>query len=107
MDKQESLFDKVKDKDPRLSGDPGIVHDIEDYFRQVEFYPIIRKQIQAILENVPSVFPYDWKSPQGYDELDNNQRKAYVEIARKGLYSCPGPVIQKVIELTNASLLKK
>ena len=98
----ETLFDQTKDLrviGARLSGESEIVHEIEDHFRQVEFYPIIRNQIRRILEYVPSVFPEDWKSPDGYDELNTQQQGAYREIAKEGLQPCPGPIIQKVIEL--------
>jgi len=98
----DNLFEQTKNLEhigARLSGEPEIVHDIEDHFRQVEFYPIVRDQIKTILELVPSVFPEDWESPEGYDELNPQQREAYVKIARNGLKACHGPVIQKVIEL--------
>src|SRR3989344_497103 len=81
----ETLFDQTKDLrviGARLSGESEIVHEIEDHFRQVEFYPIIRNQIRRILEYVPSVFPEDWKSPDGYDELNTQQQGAYREIAK-------------------------
>jgi len=98
----ETLFDQTNDLEiigGRLSGDPEIVHEIEDHFRQVQHYPIIRPQIKKILELVPLVFPEDWKSPKGYDELDSRQQEAYAEIAKAGIAQCPGPVIQRVIEL--------
>lgn len=99
----ENLFEQTKNLErigARLSGEPEIVHDIEDYFRQVEFYPIVRDQIKTILEFVPSVFPEDWKSPEGYDELNSEQQEAYMKIAENGIRGCPGPIIQRVIELT-------
>lgn len=98
----DSLFNQTKDLKiigERLSGEPEIVHEIEDYFRQVEFYPITRNQIRAILEHVPITFPEDWKSPEGYNELTSKQKQAYADIAKKGVYACTGPVIQRVIEL--------
>lgn len=98
----ETLFDQTKDLEiigARLSGEPEIVHEIEDHFRQVESYPIVRDQVRKILEFVPSVFPEDWKSPDGHDELTAQQQEAYRDIAKKGLQACPGQVIQKVIEL--------
>ncbi len=99
----DNLFEQTKNLErigARLSGESEVVHDIEDHFRQVEFYyPIVRGQIKTILEFVPSVFPEDWKSPDGYDELNPQQQEAYMKIARNGLQQCPGSVIQKVIEL--------
>ena len=98
----DNLFEQTKNLEhigARLSGEPEIVHDIEDHFRQVEFYPIVRDQIKTILEFVPSVFPENWKSPEGYYGLNPQQQEAYVKIARNGLRACPGPVIQRVIEL--------
>lgn len=96
-----SLFQQVEHLEfigARLSGEAEVLHEIEDYFRQVEFYPIVRDQIKKILELVPSVFPENWQSPDGYDELLPEQQQAYREIARAGLQACPGPVIQKIIE---------
>ena len=55
--------------------------------------------VAKILEFVPGVFPEDWQSPGGYDELNRQQRQAYLEIADAGIQVCPGPVIQKVIKL--------
>ena len=97
-----SLFQQVEHLEPHggcLSGEPEVLHDIEDYFRMVEPYPIIRDQTRKILEFVPGVFPEDWQSPGGYDELNRQQRQAYLEIADAGIQVCPGPVIQKVIKL--------
>lgn len=98
-----SLFEQVEHLEisgERLSGEPEILHEIEDYFRQVELYPIIRDQIKMILEFVPEVFPEDWESPGNYDELMNpQQQQAYLEIANVGIQACYGPIIQKVIEL--------
>lgn len=98
----ETLFDQVKDihiLGPRLNGEPEIVHEIEDYYRSFESFPIIRDQIRVILENVPKAFPETWKSPESYDALSPEQKKAYVDIMKAGISACPGPVIQRVIEL--------
>ena len=99
----DSLFDQVKDLEgplgPRLSGEPEILHEIEDYFRQVEFYPVVRDQIRRILEYVPKVFPENWESPEGFDQLNQKQQEAYRDIAQTGLQGCPGPIIQQVIKL--------
>lgn len=83
----------------RISGEAGVLHDIEDYFRQVEFFPIDRGQIKKILESVPGVFSESWKSPDDYLGLSQSQQTVYFEIAEMGFQQCPGPVIQKVIEL--------
>lgn len=98
----QSLFQQVEHLEflgPRLSGEAEVLHEIEAYFRRVEFYPIIRDQTKKILEFVPDAFPEDWKSSDGYDELTPQQQRAYREIAKVGLCVCPGPVIQKVIGL--------
>ena len=98
----DTLFEQIKDVriiGERLSGEPEILHEIEDYFRQVEFFPIIRDQIKRILEYAPHVFPEHWKSPDAHDKLSPEQKKAYVDIAKSGLCGCPGPIIQRVIEL--------
>lgn len=96
-----SLFRQVEHLEfigARLSGEAEILHEIEDYFRQIEFYPIVRDQIKKILELVPAIFPENWQSPDGYDELSPEQQQAYRDIAKAGLRVCPGPIIQKVIE---------
>lgn len=99
-----NLFEQTKDLEgplgPRLSGEPKILYEIEDYFRQVEFYPIVRDQIKRILEYVPFVFPENWKSPDNFAEMSELEKKAYTEIARVGLQQIPGPIIQRVIEVT-------
>lgn len=101
-DKLENLFEQIKNIriiGERLSGEPEILHEIEDYFRNVEFYPTIRDQIRKVLEYVPSIFPEDWKSPGGFDELNFKQQEAYKDIARSGITICRGPIIQRIIEL--------
>ena len=98
----DNLFEQTKDLviiGDRLSGEPEILHEIEDHFREKEFYPIVRDQIKRILECVPSVFPEDWKSPDSYDEFNSQQQKAYRDIRGLGVQACVGPVIQKTIEL--------
>ena len=84
-----------------VNGQPcsEILHEIEDYFRKVKFYPIIRDQIKTILECVPSIFPENWKSPKTFSEFNLQEAKAYFRIEKSGLRPCRGPVIQKVIEL--------
>ncbi len=97
-----NLFEQIKDIEiigARLSGEPEVIHEIEDYFRQTEYYPIVRNQIKRILQYVPPIFPENWKSPEGFDELSEREKKAYIDIAKQGLQQIPGPVIQKVIEL--------
>ncbi len=97
----QSLFQQVEHLEftgARLSGEAEVLHEIEDYFRQVESYPIVRDQIKKILEFVPTIFPEDWESPDNYDELILQQQQAYHDIAKAGLQICPGPIIQKVIE---------
>lgn len=97
-----NLFEQTKDLKnigQRLSGEPEVLHDLEDQFRLMDSFPIVRRQIQAILEYVPSVFPEDWASPESYDDLTSEQKEAYAKIYRKGIFQCPGPVIQEVIEL--------
>ena len=98
----DNLFEQTKDLKiigERLSGETEIVHEIEDSFRSVEFYPIVRNQIKTILEFVPLIFPQDWKSPDEYIKLSPEQQEAYKKIKTSGIQACPGPVIQRVIEL--------
>jgi hypothetical protein len=98
----DSLFDQTKNlviRGARLSGEPEILHEIEDYYRKYEFFPIVRDQIRAILELVPATFPEGWRSPRAYADLNDVERRAHTDIARKGIVEIPGPVIQRVIEL--------
>ncbi len=97
-----NLFEQLKNigiVGERLSGEPEILHEIEDYFRKAEFYPIIREQIKRILQYVPGVFPENWKSPDSNDKLNPKQQEAYTDIAKNGNQGIRGPIIQKVIEL--------
>ena len=98
----DNLFEQTKGlelRGARLSGEPEVLHYIEDYFREVREYPIVRNQIRRILELVPSVFPFNWKSPTGYDGFNPRQKEAYKEIKKYGRCVCTGPIIQAVIEL--------
>lgn len=94
----ENLFDQTKNlKGPlgeRLSGDPEVLHEIQDWME----YGMSRPQIQKILEYVPSAFLEDWKSPKEFDELNDKEKEAYKEIMKIGPLGIPGPFIQKVIE---------
>jgi len=97
-----SLFEQTKSLErvgERLSGEPEIIHDIEDYCRQTETCLIVRDQIKRILQYVPSVFPENWKSPNSFKQLSKTEKTAYTDIAKNGLTQIPGPIIQKVIEL--------
>lgn len=98
-----SLFEQTKNLEiigERLSGEPEILHEIEDYFRLPEsHYPVVRYQIKRILQYVPSTFPENWKSPKSFEKLDEKQKKAYEDIAKHGLQAIPCPIIQKTIEL--------
>lgn len=98
----DNLFEQTKNLErigERLSGEAEILHDIEDYFRNVEFYPVVRDQIKRILQYVPSVFPEEWKSPESFEKLNEKEKQAYKDIAKNGVKCAPGPIIQKVIEL--------
>lgn len=98
----DNLFEQTKNLErigARLSGEPEILHDIEDYFRNVEFYPVVRDQIKRILQYVPAIFSEDWKSPESFDKLSEKEKQAYTDIAKNGIKCVPGPIIQKVIEL--------
>ena len=94
-----NLFEQTKNlRGPlgeRLSGEPEILHEIQDWVG----YGISRAQIQRILEYIPSVFPEKWKSPDGFDKLNEIEKKAYIDIMNSGPLNVPGPVIQSVIEL--------
>lgn len=95
-----TLYDQVKGLvrfGPRISGQPEVLHDIEDMCRANTSIPIVMDQIKMILELVPATFPEDWKSPDSYEELPPDQQTAYQEIGQNGLTCCPGPVIECVI----------
>lgn len=98
----DNLFEQTKNLErigERLSGEPEILHDIEDYFRQVEPFPVVRDQIKRILQYVPGIFSEDWKSQESFDKLNEKEKQAYKDIAKNGITQVSGPVIQKVIEL--------
>jgi len=97
-----SLFQEVehiKFFGPRLSEEAEVLHEIEDYFRNVAYRPVVRKQIKKVLEFVPGIFPKDWKCPEDYYLLTPEEQRAYCEIAKNGVLPCSGPDIQKIIEL--------
>jgi hypothetical protein len=56
-------------------------------------------QVAVLATQDAGTFSEDWGSPDSYDKLTPQQKQAYSEIARVGLQACPGPIIQKVIEL--------
>lgn len=94
----DNLFEQTKELrgplGPRISGDPEVLHEVRDWIGN----GMSRAQIKKILEYVPEVFPYDWKSPEGFDELNDKEKEAYKEIAKIGPFEMPGPVIQRVIK---------
>ncbi len=95
----DNLFEQTKNlRGPlgeRLSGEPEVLHEIQDWVD----YGMSRAQIQRILEYVPSVFLEKWKSPDGFDKLNETEKKAYMDIMNIGPLGVTGPVIQRVIEL--------
>lgn len=95
-----TLWDSIKDIQvigKRLSGEPEVLHEIEDSLRAKEF-PANRPQIQRVLESVPHIFPKDWISPEDYDSLSEQQRIIYRQLAGLGVH-LTGPQIQEVIEM--------
>lgn len=97
LKKQASLFEQTKDMviyGDRLSGEPEILHEVQDLVTA----GVSRPQIQEILEAVPSVFPENWQSPDSYSKLTFEQKKAYVRIAKIGPFRLIGPEIQEIIE---------
>lgn len=97
-----TLWDETKSlkiAGERVSGEPEILHEIEDYFRDEEFFPITRNQIKMILQLVPEVFPADWVNPNKDKELSLNQQVAYKKITGEGIQAVSTLVIQKVIRL--------
>lgn len=85
---QETLYDQIKDihlYGPRLSGEPEVVHEIEDIWRcnpdaPEHNYPLIRDEISALLNAVPDPFPQDWEAPDSFEELTEKQRKELANI---------------------------
>jgi hypothetical protein len=95
-----TLWDEVKDliiKGERLSGESEILHEIEDTIRQ-EDSTANRAQIQKVLENVPHVFPEDWKSPKDYRGLNLSQKIIYRQLAGLG-FRLTVPEIERIIKL--------
>ena len=102
MTEKPPLWDQVNELEgpfgPRLSGEPEIVHEIQDHLRELEV-PISRIQIQIILENVPDVFPEDWQDPGTFDKLSEEQREVGHKIAEANkVVPIYGIQVQKVIE---------
>jgi len=83
---------------PRLSGEPEIVHEAQDFLRELGI-PISRIQIQIILKNVPEVFPEDWQDPGTFDQLSDKQKEVGYKIAEVNpVVPIYGVGVQKVIE---------
>lgn len=92
-----NLFDQTKDLKlfgERISGEPEVLHEVQDW----ALVPANRGQIRKVLEFVPETFPEDWQSPEGYDELTPEQKVAYWEIAKDGISPLDGYSIQRIIE---------
>jgi len=82
----------------RLSGEPEIVHEAQDYLRELGV-PISRNQIQIILENVPEVFPEDWRNPGTFTQLTEKQKEVGYKITEANpVVPIYGAQVQKVIE---------
>jgi len=95
-----TLWDEVKELviiGERLSGEPEILHEIEDRLRQ-EGSTANRAQIRKVLESVPHIFPEDWKSPEDYNSLTPQQKAIYLQLTGLG-FRLTGLEIQRVIEL--------
>lgn len=93
-----NLFAQTKDlvfMGERLSGDPEVLHEVQDWAG----LPVNRPQIQKVLEYVPKVFPEDWVSPDGFDELGEEQQRAFMEVLRLGIVQITGQYIQTIIRL--------
>jgi len=102
MGKEGNLWNQVEGLEgplgARLSGEPEVVHEIQDLLRQ-EGIPISRIQVQIILENVPEVFPEDWQNPGTFEQLSDTQKKIGYQIAEANpVVPIYGITVQKVIE---------
>lgn len=78
-----TLYDEVKGIEiigARLSGEPEVVHEIEDWWRANKEYPIIRDEIVVILQNCPNPFPMNFRAPQNAQGLTPHQFKVMEEI---------------------------
>jgi hypothetical protein len=103
----DNLFEQTKNLSligQRLSGEPEVLHEIEDYFRQPGKYECItRDQIKRILQYVPGVYPKNWKFPENGDfgKLSEKEKQAWINIEKEGIsgIGISGRVIQKTIEL--------
>lgn len=95
-----TLWDEVKELvviGERLSGDPEILHEIEDVMIRGEGSVANRAQIQKVLESVPHIFSEEWVSPEDYNGLAPAQKIIYTQLANSGI-RLTGPEIQKIIE---------
>ena len=93
-----NLFEQTKNLvflGERLSGEPEILHEIQDWANA----PVARVQIRRILEYVPIPFPEDWKSPDGFDELSPDQLKAFMDILSGGAVQLVGQDLETIIKL--------
>ncbi len=95
----ENLFELTKNLNGplghRLSGEPEVLHEVQLWVE----YEMSRAQIQRILEYVPETFPENWKSPDCYSSLNDKEKRAYIDIAKIGPCTIPGPIIERVIEI--------
>ena len=101
---QRTLFDEVKGLHgplgPRLSGEPEVLHEIQDWMQGGEDGILCsRDQVKLVLSSVPTTFPDDWKSPEGFEELNEAQKAAYLQITQAGFMRLTGPQIQLIIEM--------
>jgi hypothetical protein len=83
---------------PRLSGEPEILHEIQDTLKH-EGISIGKNQIRIILESVPEIFPEEWKNPGTFEQLSDVQQEAGYRITGDNpqvpIY---GETVQRAIE---------
>jgi len=95
-----TLWDEVKESTitgERLSGEPEILHEIEDIMRIGGSFAN-RSQIKKVLEAVPYIFPENWVSPESFNDLTSAQKIIYTQLANLGVCHLTGLEIQKIIE---------
>ena len=104
LEKPLNLFEEIKDIRIReiyeewiepFSVDPDILYEIQ---RRIG-YPITRAQVRFILEQVPIVFPEDWKYPDRFVDLTDREKRVVDDLMKYGYFPIPLFYIERVIEL--------
>ncbi len=78
-----------------FSADPDVLYEIQ----MKVGYPVTRAQVRFILEKVPSVFSPDWKYPDHFVDLNDEEKRACDDLVKCGYFPIPLFYIERVIEI--------